>query len=49
MIKRLSLVALAVFAAGNANAIQVVKDAKNDVQLNALVHAGYFFWRSKDQ
>ena len=43
MIKRLSLVALAVFAAGNANAIQVVKDAKNDVQVTGLAYAGHIF------
>ncbi len=47
MIKRLSLVALAVFAAGNANAIQVVKDAKNDVQITGLAYAGHIFGDDK--
>ena len=47
MIKRLSLVALAVFAAGNANAIQVVKDAKNDVQVTGLAYAGHIFGDEK--
>lgn len=47
MIKRLSLVALAVFAAGNANAIQVIKDAKNDVQVTGLAYAGHIFGDEK--
>lgn len=47
MIKRLSLVALAVFAAGNANAIQVVKDAKNDVQVTGLAYASHTFGDEK--
>jgi len=48
MIKRLSLVALAVFAAGNANAIQVVKDAKNDVQVTGLAYASHTFGDEKN-
>ena len=48
MIKRLSLVALAVFAAGNANAIQVVKDAKNDVQITGLAYAAHIFGDEKN-
>ena len=37
MVKRLSLVALAVFAASNAHAIQIIKDAKNDVQVTGAL------------
>ena len=48
MVKRLSLVAFAVLAAGNANAMQIIKDAKNDVQVTGMAYAGHYFGDSKD-
>lgn len=48
MMKRISLVALAVFVAGHANAVQLIKDDKNDVKLTGLAYAGHFFGDQKN-
>ncbi len=47
MVKYLPMAAFALISM-NANAIQVIKDGKNDVQITGLAYAGYIYGDQKD-
>lgn len=48
MNKQISLIAMCVLFATQANAYQLVKDDKNEVKLTGMAYAGHFFGNSKN-